>query len=228
MASASASASATATAASRKPFRLSVSSRRTPTRRVSRRGFRWPARPSSQGHWSPSPCARHAAVRYDAARRRGGGAGGGARRLGCASRRRRAGCGGSRSRARGASSRNAALRRPSRSLKSPSEGVMRRGEPRIRADERRDRSSADGARRAVRAFSPSRVVAIGARARVKRTITRVFHPVYPFAMSVSQAFMQPQVVSFHLRWDGAAGAGGGADGGPKYEGSYVVRYLCSL
>jgi hypothetical protein len=54
------------------------------------------------------------------------------------------------------------------------------------------------------AFSPSRVVATGARARVKRTITHVFHPVYPFAMSVSQAFMQPQVVSFHLRWDGAA------------------------
>ena len=50
------------------------------------------------------------------------------------------------------------------------------------------------------AFSPSRVVATGARARVKRTITHVFHPVYLFAMSVSQAFMQPQVVSFHLRW----------------------------
>ena len=45
-------------------------------------------------------------------------------------------------------------------------------------------------------------VAAGAHARVKRTITHVFHPVYPFAMSVSQAFMQPQVVSFHLRWDG--------------------------
>jgi hypothetical protein len=27
----------------------------------------------------------------------------------------------------------------------------------------------------------------------------VFHPVFPFAMSVSQAFMQPQVVSFHFR-----------------------------
>ena len=52
------------------------------------------------------------------------------------------------------------------------------------------------------AFAPPRAAAAGAHARVKRTITHVFHPVYPFAMSVSQAFMQPQVVSFHLRWDG--------------------------
>ena len=35
--------------------------------------------------------------------------------------------------------------------------------------------------------------------RMKRSVSRVFHPVFPFAMSVSRAFMHPQVVSFHFR-----------------------------
>ena len=41
--------------------------------------------------------------------------------------------------------------------------------------------------------------AAAATQRMKRSVTHVFHPVFPFAMSVSQAFMQPQVVSFHFR-----------------------------
>ena len=35
--------------------------------------------------------------------------------------------------------------------------------------------------------------------RMKRSVSHMFHPVFPFAMSVSRAFMQPQVVSFHFR-----------------------------
>ena len=37
--------------------------------------------------------------------------------------------------------------------------------------------------------------------RQKRMMTHVFHPVYPFVISVSAAFMRPQVVSFQLRWE---------------------------
>ena len=35
--------------------------------------------------------------------------------------------------------------------------------------------------------------------RMKRSVSHMFHPVFPFAMSVLRAFMQPQVVSFHFR-----------------------------
>ena len=35
--------------------------------------------------------------------------------------------------------------------------------------------------------------------RMKRSVSHMFHPVFPFAMSVSHAFMHPQVVSFHFR-----------------------------
>ena len=48
---------------------------------------------------------------------------------------------------------------------------------------------------------PAEAATRGHNHRQKRTITHVFHPVYPFAMSISQAFMQPQVVSFHVRWE---------------------------
>ena len=48
---------------------------------------------------------------------------------------------------------------------------------------------------------PAEAATRGHNHRQKRTITHVFHPVYPFVMSISQAFMQPQVVSFHVRWE---------------------------
>ncbi|MCO5571024.1 hypothetical protein L7F22_024755 [Adiantum nelumboides] len=35
--------------------------------------------------------------------------------------------------------------------------------------------------------------------RVKRVATFIFHPIFPFAITVQQAFMQPAVVNFHLR-----------------------------
>jgi de-etiolated-1 len=35
--------------------------------------------------------------------------------------------------------------------------------------------------------------------RSKRFVHYIFHPVYPFAMSISQAYMQPTLVNFHLR-----------------------------
>lgn len=35
--------------------------------------------------------------------------------------------------------------------------------------------------------------------RVKRVASFIFHPIFPFAISVQQAFMQPAVVNFHLR-----------------------------
>jgi hypothetical protein len=47
---------------------------------------------------------------------------------------------------------------------------------------------------------PAAAAAAGLSLRQKRSVTHVFHPVLPFAMSISQAFMQPQTVSFHLRW----------------------------
>ena len=169
-------------------------------------GFRWPARPSSQGHWSPSPYFDTRLFRYDeraaAPDERPRPAPDVSLRFSAAPRRvRRV------ENARGASSRNAALRG---AFEEPEERERGRSEER-RAPENPKTAPTNGeaeARRTARgarfAFSPSRVVATGARARVKRTVTHVFHPVYPFAMSVSQAFMQPQVVSFHLRWDGAA------------------------
>ena len=166
-------------------------------------GFRWPARPSSQGHWSPSPYFDTRLFRYDeraaAPDERPRPAPDVSLRFSAAPRRvRRV------ENARGASSRNAALRG---AFEEPEEPERGRSEER-RAPESAPTKGETEARRMARgarfAFSPSRVVATGARARVKRTITHVFHPVYPFAMSVSQAFMQPQVVSFHLRWDGAA------------------------
>jgi len=169
-------------------------------------GFRWPARPSSQGHWSPSPYFDTRLFRYDeraaAPDERPRPAPDVSLRFSAAPRRvRRV------ENARGASERrNAALRG---AFEEPEEPERGRSEERRAPEsaptngeaEARLRRTARGARFA---FSPSRVVATGARARVKRTVTHVFHPVYPFAMSVSQAFMQPQVVSFHLRWDGAA------------------------
>ena len=36
-------------------------------------------------------------------------------------------------------------------------------------------------------------------ARSKRRVQYVFHPVYPFAMSISIAYMQPTLVNFHVR-----------------------------
>ena len=39
----------------------------------------------------------------------------------------------------------------------------------------------------------------GIHARQKRSVTHVFHPVFPFAMSTSHAFMQNPCTSFHLR-----------------------------
>jgi hypothetical protein len=166
-------------------------------------GFRWPARPSSQGHWSPSPYFDTRLFRYDeraaAPDERPRPAPDVSLRFSAAPRRvRRV------ENARGASSRNAALRG---AFEEPEEPERGRSEER-RAPESAPTNGEAEARRTARgarfAFSPSRLVATGARARVKRTVTHVFHPVYPFAMSVSQAFMQPQVVSFHLRWDGAA------------------------
>jgi len=35
--------------------------------------------------------------------------------------------------------------------------------------------------------------------RSKRRVQYVFHPVYPFAMSISIAYMQPTLVNFHVR-----------------------------
>ena len=35
--------------------------------------------------------------------------------------------------------------------------------------------------------------------RSKRIVSYVFHPVYPFALSVVIAYMQPQTVNIHLR-----------------------------
>jgi de-etiolated-1 len=46
---------------------------------------------------------------------------------------------------------------------------------------------------------PAAAAAAGMSLRQKRTVTHVFHPVYPFAMSISAAFMQPQAVSFHFK-----------------------------
>jgi de-etiolated-1 len=48
--------------------------------------------------------------------------------------------------------------------------------------------------------------------RSKRFVQYVFHPVYPFAMSISQAYMQPTLVNFHLR---------NAPGDDLYEDSWV-------
>lgn len=157
-------------------------------------GFRWPARPSSQGHWSPSPYFDTRLFRYDP---------------------------------RAAAPDERPRPAPDVSLRFSAAVLrVRRVEARVQARERKGKGvsksvveSVEGtrvgeaeapaageapprlARGARFAFPPSRAVAAGAHARVKRTITHVFHPVYPFAMSVSQAFMQPQVVSFHLRWD---------------------------
>ena len=174
-----------------------VSSRRVPGPNPAglEPGFRWPARPSSQGHWSPSPYFDTRLFRYDA---------------------------------RAAAPDERPRPAPDVSLRfSAAVRRVRRVEARVKARERKGKGvsksvpeSVEGtragesespaameapprpARGARFAFPPSRAVAAGAHARVKRTITHVFHPVYPFAMSVSQAFMQPQVVSFHLRWDG--------------------------
>jgi hypothetical protein len=174
-----------------------VSSRRVPGPNPAglEPGFRWQARPSSQGHWSPSPYFDTRLFRYDA---------------------------------RAAAPDERPRPAPDVSLRfSAAVRRVRRVEARVKARERKGKGvsksvseSAEGtragesespaageapprpARGARFAFPPSRAVAAGAHARVKRTITHVFHPVYPFAMSVSQAFMQPQVVSFHLRWDG--------------------------
>ena len=48
---------------------------------------------------------------------------------------------------------------------------------------------------------PAAAAATGLSLRQRRTVCHVFHPVYPFAMSISAAFMQPQTVSFHFRWE---------------------------
>ena len=162
-------------------------------------GFRWPSRPSSQGHWSPSPYFDARYFRYDQ------------RAIAPDERPRPA---------------------PDVSLKfTAATNLVRAVERRVRGDgnvsriENTDAETNDVDRRAlqhegprrgsdakmpraVRAarftFPPSRTAISGTHARVKRTVTHVFHPVYPFAMSISQAFMQPQVVSFHLRWGAIA------------------------
>ena len=174
-----------------------VSSRRVPGPNPAglEPGFRWPARPSSQGHWSPSPYFDTRLFRYDARAaapdERPRPAPDVSLRFSAAVRR-----------VRRVEARVKARERKGKGVsKSVSESVegTRAGESESPAAGEAPPRPARGARFA---FPPSRAVAAGAHARVKRTITHVFHPVYPFAMSVSQAFMQPQVVSFHLRWDG--------------------------
>ena len=160
-------------------------------------GFRWPARPSSQGHWSPSPYFDTRLFRYDeraaAPDERPRPASDVSLRFSTAAQRvRRVEARVQKSVGSVGSVRTAPAPVPKESgPESAARGVTEASSGRTR--------TARGARFA---FAPSRAAATGAHARVKRTITHVFHPVYPFAMSVSQAFMQPQVVSFHLRWDG--------------------------
>ena len=45
---------------------------------------------------------------------------------------------------------------------------------------------------------PAAAAAAGLSLRQKRTVTHVFHPVYPFAMSVSAAFMTPYSIKLYV------------------------------
>ena len=175
-------------------------------------GFVWPSRPTSEGHWNPSPYFDRRNFRYDQ------------RSAGPDERPRPAQSEVSLKFTTHSRLVRAVERRVRRGdLASKDDGVVQGdnvgGDQRgtetqqdhdhetslPKEQEQRDRglgnSSPHTTIRAARfTFPPSLAAAQITHARVKRTVTHVFHPIYPFAISLSQAFMQPQVVSFHFRW----------------------------